>query len=107
MHPRTLAIICVFLLVGSIAARFFVERFELLPISEEVVLKKAVALAVTYSDGGKLKKHYVTDPAQVREVLATLRIKEREDKCLFMFESRSMPGTWTTVEFVFPNGYRR
>src|SRR5580765_5529925 len=68
MHPRTLAIVCVILLAGSFGGRFVVKHFGLLPVSEESVLKRAVALVVSYHDQDKLKKQLIADSIQVQEV---------------------------------------
>src|SRR5580765_833754 len=108
MHPRTLGITCVVLLVGSFGAEFFVERFGLLQLSEEIVLKRAVALGVNYYDGGELKAQYITDPVEVREVLATLRIQDKEDyNGAYYYSDRAGSGVGTAVEFRFPNGQVR
>ena len=50
MYPRTLVIIAAAMLVGALVLRFLVFQFGWLPVSEEVVLKKAIALKVTYVD---------------------------------------------------------
>src|SRR5580765_1006927 len=108
MHPRTLAIVCVLLLGGSFAARYLVGRFGLLPISEEVVLKQAVALGVTYYDGGELKTRYITDPVQVSDILATLRIQDKEDyNGGYYYSGHAGPTAGPAVEFRFPNGQVR
>jgi hypothetical protein len=75
MHPRTVAIIAVALLVGAFVLRLLVVRFGLLPVSDEVVLKKAVAITVHYFDRGKKEVLVITNPGEVSALLATLRIK--------------------------------
>ena len=109
MRPRTLVIVAGLMLVGALALRFLVIQFGWLPVSEEVVLKKAIALKVTYVDpsagpnanlnmknGGvanvvqqngipvpigvpKVKSIWIEDPAEVIEALASLRLKENGD----------------------------
>jgi len=101
MHPRTVAIVVLALLAGAVAVRVLVVRFGLLPASEEVVLKKAVAVTVDYFDGSQLKKLRVEDPGEVREVLATLRV-QRED---YYGSWNRRPGN--NVMFYFPNGSYR
>ncbi len=89
MRPRTLVIVGVVMFVGAVVLRFLVVQFGLLPVSEEVVLKKAVALKVTFFDStlvpvgnGKAKAFanprksvWIDDPAEVSEALAALHMK--------------------------------
>jgi hypothetical protein len=103
MHPRTMAIVVAGFLLAAIGGRFAVVQFGLLPISEEVVLKKAVALTVNYHVDGKFKTYRISGPSEVREVLAALRV-QRED----YYRYNSWGGGWRPqVSFHFPNGSRR
>jgi hypothetical protein len=111
MQIRTLAIFVVVLLVGAFILRFVVVRFGLLPVSEEVVLRKAAFLTVTYIDGGRSKSLKIKDGAEVREVLATLRIQVTDTSYYDNVWGGPAPG-WSaplgpSVDFWFPDHTNR
>ena len=84
MRIRTLIVLAVVMLVGALTLRFAVIRFGWLPVSEEAVLKKAVALKVTYyvSDAAgqsQAKSMWIDDSRQLSEALAMLHMGHMPD----------------------------
>jgi hypothetical protein len=76
MHPRTVGIVVAGILVFALGMRFAVFHYGLLPVSEEVVLKKAVALSVGYTlDGNNRKSLTITNPDQVEEILSLMELR--------------------------------
>ena len=109
MHPRTVAIVAVVVLAAAIGLRVLVVRYSLLPVSEEAVLKKAVAITVGYYHHGSFKKLQITDPEQVQDVLGTLRIVD-ELGMARNFGSLAAQGSLVSkipIEFHFPQGVTR
>jgi hypothetical protein len=78
MRPRTLVIAILALLIGAFGVRFLVVRFGLLPISQEALLRHAVAVTVYYEVDGKSKAMRISDAGEINELLATLRITRNE-----------------------------
>ncbi|HYV37073.1 MAG TPA: hypothetical protein VE988_15310 [Gemmataceae bacterium] len=105
MRPRTLAILAFVLLVGSVGLRQVVTYFGLLPVSEEVVLKKAVGLTVVYYVNGKAKSQVISEPAELKDALAALKIDPREEFYTHYYGWGN--GSSASVEFWFPDGTRR
>jgi hypothetical protein len=109
MQPRTLAIAAFVLLAGSVALRYLVVHFGLLPVSEEAMLKKAVAITVTYFDQDQNKSLSISDPEQLAGLLAALRMQDSE---LYYYSGVTGGGglwwpTPATVTFEFSNGLSR
>src|SRR4051794_15020439 len=96
MQPRTLVIVAVVLLVGALGLRFLVFHFGWLPLTEEIVLKKAIALRVDYqvvdTTGAIVGKALVIDdPAEVEEALAALRMKDDDNEYINGFGRAKTP----------------
>jgi hypothetical protein len=110
MPPRTVAIVAVLVLVAAIGLRVLVVRYSLLPVSEEAVLKNALAITVGYYHQGVFKKLQITDPDQVKEVLETLHIVSDDPDGRFgkvVASTGVILKPETDIEFHFPDGYTR
>jgi hypothetical protein len=103
MHPRTLVILVILIFGLAVAGRFLVVHFGLLPVSEEVVLKQAVAVTVTYNFKGHAKTLTIDDRAELRELLATLRVQQED---YYGYVSFGMPRQ-QSITFLFPDGNTR
>jgi len=104
MRPRTLFVLLIVIFVGAFALRFGVVQYGWLPVSQEAVLKRAKAISVSYVSEGVYKTVLIDDSADVKAILAELRIR-RDD-----YYSSRMPGIVvppTTVSFHFPGSHRR
>jgi hypothetical protein len=109
MRPRIFAIVIFALLAGSLALRCIFVQFNVLPDSEEAVLKKTVAVSVTYFDGGQSKSHRISDPEQLADLLSALKIKDNDHFPfgLNVTKTGDWPEEEATVVFEFANGMSR
>ena len=107
MHPRTVAVVGVVLLAGAIGLRLLAVHLNWLPVSDEVVLKKAVAISVRYHNGQKFKTLHISDPAEVREVLAQLHMPDDRDHYYGFARTMVAPTDQPAISFHFPDGSRR
>ena len=99
MRPKTAAVVIVSLLLLAVVLRFVVWHTGLLPVSEEVVLKTAASVQLNYSVRGEMKSLDVTDPGELRELLAALHLR-REDQPYWDRGSVKR----NSVHFYFPDG---
>ncbi len=83
MHPRTLVIVMGAIVLVSFGVRFVVYQHELLPISEQALLKKAMSLTVAYDVPGKDKKGQpillpktltISNPEDIADLLSVLEL---------------------------------
>jgi hypothetical protein len=123
MHPRTIAILIAAILLAAFGLRFLVFHFELLPVTEVALLKKATAVTVTYTvwdrkdrQGQFLptsKSLTISKTEEVEDLLAALQLRpsrfrddrrRREQELVF----RGIPVVAApTVAFHFPDGTSR
>ncbi len=85
MYPRTLLILMVAIILTSFGVRFIVYQYDLLPINEQALLKKATSLTVTYEIQGKDKKTgqptlrpktlTISNPDEMEDLLAVLELR--------------------------------
>jgi len=78
MLPRTLFAMVFLIVASSLALRFAVVHFGWLPVSQEVVLRKAEAVSITYYVRGLQKTAYIDDPTERQSLLSALSI-QRDD----------------------------
>jgi hypothetical protein len=112
MHPRTVAILAASILLLALGMRVVVYQTGLLPVSEELILKQAIALTVTYSSEGKAKTLFVNRPEQLQALFAVLDLRpagERpttQDLKVWPVATGVLPIA-PSVTFHFPDGSRR
>jgi hypothetical protein len=106
MHPRTVAIVVGSILLLGLVMRVVIYQTGLLPVSQELILKKATALTVGYTNAGALKTLTINRPEELADVFAALQISrpnERDD--VMAFGGPGVPGqAGGTVTFHFPDG---
>jgi hypothetical protein len=102
MHPRTMFILLVLIFSLALAGRFLVVRFSLLPVSEEAVLKHAVAVTITYNFHGQSKSLTISKDDELHELLSTLRVQQEDYYAFSLGKARQQ-----SVTFLFPNGRTR
>jgi hypothetical protein len=106
MHPRTIAILVGSILLLGLVMRVVIYQTGLLPVSEELILKKATALTVPYTSAGVLKTVTISRPEELADLFAVLQISrpnERND--MIPWGGPGMPGpAGGTVTFRFPDG---
>jgi hypothetical protein len=110
MHLRTLGIVLVVIAALALGLRFAVVHFGWLPVSEQIVLKRATMVRVSYYAGPQYKSLTLKDPAEVRELLGSLRITDDGEERYIYSSSYSRvggPASLPSIEFVFPNGQAR
>ena len=103
MHPRTLVLLLVLIFGLAVTGRFLVVRFGLLPVSEEAVLKRAVAVSVSYQLKGHSKVLTIDNQAELRELLGSLHLLEEN---YYGYTRFGMPRQ-QSVTFTFPGGKAR
>src|SRR5262249_19003851 len=75
---------------------------------EEAILKRAVALRVTFTaPQGAVKVVTISNPDDLGPILAELRVRQEERYREVMFGPRFIVGGRNSVDFVFPNGMAR
>src|SRR5947209_2131602 len=79
MHPRTVAILAASSLLLALVMRVVVYQTGLMPVSEELILKKAIALTVTYPSGGQARTLFINRPEQLEELFAALELRHTND----------------------------
>ncbi len=99
MHPRTLLILLVLLFGGAFALRFLVIRFALLPVTQEAVLRRATSLSVTYNSPQGYQTQVISDPRELKPLLAAIRVEQ--DDYYYSFGSG---GRGANLTFHFPSG---
>ncbi len=107
MHPRTIAILAGSILIVALVMRVVIHQAGLLPLSQEIVLKKATALTIAYATPAqKAKKTLtITDPAELADLLSVLDIDEgRHPPEHVAFRGGATAGP---VTFHFPDGRSR
>jgi hypothetical protein len=100
MQPRTLMILVVLILAGAVGLRFLVVQYDLLPTSEEALLKRAVAVTVQYKVLAAQKSLIIADPVELSDLLQTLRFNGDEPSYYGKY-------TRSSLTFRFPNGRSR
>jgi hypothetical protein len=103
MHPRTLVILLVLVFALAFGLRWLVTAYSLLPVSEEAVLKRAVAVTVSYNMGGQRKTLTIDEPDELRDLLRTMRFQREQWEG---YTRHGMPPQ-QTIDFRFPNGRSR
>jgi hypothetical protein len=103
MHPRTLGLLLVLIFGLALAGRFVVTKFSLLPVSEEAVLKRAVAVTVTYYFKGQTKSLTIDNRAELRDLLGSLHVLQED---YYGYARFGMPRQ-QAVTFTFPGGRTR
>jgi hypothetical protein len=106
MRPRTMVIAVLVLLLGAFGVRFLVVRFGLLPISQEAVLRHAVAVTVYYQVDGKSKTLRISDAREMSELLTTLHLR-RNDYSYYAFSGPGYNPGGGMVVFHFPKGQQQ
>jgi len=107
MHPRTVLIIVALILGLAIGLRFLVLRTGFLPVNEEVVLKKAVVVRVTYTRRGNPNTVHISDPDELGELMSVLHLRRDRDDMYFGGPRMGGGGGINSVDFLFPNGMAR
>jgi hypothetical protein len=106
MHPRTVAILIGAILVVSVGVRVLLFQGELLPLTDEAVLKRATSLTVFYQTANGQKALTVTRPEEVAELLSVLEMRSprsaADDERALV--NRRLAGG--KVTFHFPDGTR-
>lgn len=104
MHPRTVAILVALILLLALVMRAVIYHTGLLPVSEELVLKQAVALTVTYSNRGNFKMLTIDRPEQLAEVFAVLDLRRNDPrKDDMIFNQQGLLALGGQVTFHFPD----
>lgn len=107
MHPRTVAIIVAGILGLAFGLRWLVFQTGFLPVNDEVVLKTAVALRVTFLVRGNPKSVLIDEREDVQALLTELRVRrEGDDYRRWGGPGPGSNGT-TSVDFIFANGMQR
>lgn len=104
MRPRTVVIVILVLLLGALGIRFLVVRYNLLPFDDQAVLRRSVSVTVFYTADNRQKNLLISDAADVKELLATLRIGNDHD---YYFQQSKYSAYAPIVEFQFPNGRKQ
>jgi hypothetical protein len=104
MRPRTVAIVILVLLFGALGTRFLVVRNNWLPFDDQAVLRRSVSVTLYYMADQTQKKLLIGDAAELRELLATLRIDNDHD---YFFQQPRYSAYAPIVEFQFPNGRKQ
>jgi hypothetical protein len=108
MHPRTIAILVGSVLAVSLVLRAVIYHAGLLPLSEEIVLKKATSLTVTYT-AGQPKTLTITDPEQLADLFSVLELHapDRGQEPIDRQQFVAGQGSGGPVTFHFPSGRPR
>jgi hypothetical protein len=107
MRPRTVVIAILVLLLGAFGLRFLVQRFGLLPINQEAVLRHAVAVTVYYQVDGKSKTLRISDAREMNELQAALRIRQNDNHYGYAYGSQAYNAGSGMVVFHFPKGQQQ
>ncbi len=78
MHPRTVVLVVGLILLTSFGLRILIFQTGILPVSEELVMRQAVSLTVTYAVGGQAKTLTVDRPEALEDLFAVFRLRQRE-----------------------------
>jgi hypothetical protein len=110
MRPKTLALFIFFLFAAAMVARFCVYRYGLLPVTQEAVLKKALAIRVHFYLDQQMNIRDINESAQVRELLGLLRMTDDpRTRYHYAFSRMGAPGgarPEPALDFVMPGGGR-
>jgi hypothetical protein len=106
MHPRTIAILVGSILAVALVLRAVILHAGLLPLSEEIVLKKATSLTITYT-ASVPKSVTISDPGQLADLFSVLELKDVPDETAQEKGMWAGRGTGGPVMFHFPNGLPR
>jgi hypothetical protein len=104
MRPRTILVTVAVILALGIGGRVLIWAARLVP-GEHDDLKQATELRIRYGVDHQTRALVISDPPEVKQVLATLAIDDRRNRgrrWLYGGSSRTIGGN--TVEFVLPRG---
>ena len=111
MHPRTIGILVGSILLLGLVMRVVIFRTGLLPVSEELILKKATSLTIGYTTAAGPKSLTINQPEQLVDLFAVLELRppnERHDRMeQWGGGGGGMVGASGAVTFHFPDGTSR